>query len=580
MYTSSPSPRWLPAAIIVSSALALGACKPQEPKPVPAPETAASTEPVTAEAKEAAKQIAADYLRDQITTISSDEFEGRGPATPGDTKTREYLVEQLKQIGFAPGGSDGSYQQTFDVVGVASDMPRQWSFEKDGKTVAFKWWDQYIGSTGVQSERSSIKNAEVVFVGYGIQAPEYGWDDFKGQDLKGKVLLMLNNDPDWDEQLFAGNTRLYYGRWSYKYESAARQGAAGAIIVHTTPSAGYPFQVVQTSWSGEQVELPTAGEPRIQVKGWLTEDASRELVKFAGQDLDKLTASARSKDFQPVSLGVVTSLGFKNRLNRSSTGNVYGVLKGSDPALSEEYVIYTAHHDHLGVGAPDAAGDKIYNGAMDNASGVAQLLAIGKAFKSLPQPPKRSIMLLFVAAEEQGLLGSKYYAEHPSVAPGKIAANINYDGGNIWGRAKDIVYIGKGKSTMDDYVNAIAQMQGRVVTADQYPDRGFFYRSDQFNFAKIGVPALYLDTGTEFVDQAGDWGKHQHAAYEEKHYHQPSDEIAADWNFDGMIEDAQLGFYVGNNIANAAAADLPKWNPGDEFEAARKAALASTARAE
>ena len=580
MYTSSPSLRWLPAAIILSSALALAACKPHEPKPVPSPEGAAAAEPVSAEAKTAGKQITADYLRDQITKISSDEFEGRGPATPGDTKTRDYLVEQLKQIGFAPGGSDGSYQQIFDVVGVTSDMPKQWSFKKDGKTVGFKWWDQYIGSTGVQGESSSIKNAEVVFVGYGIQAPEYGWDDFKGQDLKGKVLLMLNNDPDWDEQLFAGNTRLYYGRWGYKYESAARQGAAGAIIIHTTPSAGYPFQVVQTSWSGEQVELPTAGEPRIQVKGWLTEGASRELVKFAGKDLDQLLTAAKSKDFQPVSLGVTTSIEFKNKINRSTTGNVYGVLKGSDPKLSEEYVIYTAHHDHLGIGAPDASGDKIYNGAMDNASGVAQLLAMGKAFKALPQPPKRSIMLLFVAAEEQGLLGSKYFSEHPTMQPGRIAANINYDGGNIWGRAKDIVYVGKGKSTMDDYVNAIAQMQGRVVTADQFPDRGFFYRSDQFNFAKIGVPALYLDTGTDFINKPGDWGKQQHAAYEEKHYHQPSDEIAADWNFDGMIEDAQLGFYVGNNIGNAAEVDLPKWNPGDEFEAARKAALAAVAKAE
>ena len=328
------------------------------------------------------------------------------------------------------------------------------------------------------------------------------------------------------------------------------------------------------------MELPPTGEPRVQLKSWLTEDAARELVKLSGQDLDQLVASAKSKDFTPVPLGVTTSLDFKNTINRSSTANVYGVLKGSDPSLSEEYVIYTAHHDHLGVGEPDAEGDKIYNGAMDNASGVAQLLAIGKAFKALPQPPKRSIMLLFVAAEEQGLLGSKFYAEHPSVAPGKIAANINFDGGNIFGRAKDIIYVGKGKSTMDGYVDAIAKMQGRVVTADQFPDRGFFYRSDQFNFAKIGVPALYLDTGTDFIGKPEGWGKEQHAIYEEKHYHQPSDEISADWNFDGMIEDAQLGFYVGNNVANASAADLPKWNAGDEFEAARKAALAQAAKSE
>ena len=570
MYTFSRRARLLSALLAIPVALA--ACKRQDPSPTPEPQTAA---PISAEAQSAAALITADDLRDQITTFSSDDFAGRGPATPEDAKARDYLVQQLQQIGFSPAGPDGGWQQSFDVVGITAHMPKQWTFSKGAKRVSFDWWDEYIAGSGVQQEKGAIRDAEVVFVGYGIQAPEYGWDDFKGQDLKGKVLLMLNNDPDWDPDLFAGDTRLYYGRWTYKYESAARQGAAGAIIIHTTPSAGYPFQVVQTSWSGEQVELPAEQEPRIQVKGWLTEAASRELVELAGQDLDKLVAAAKSKDFQPVPLGVKTSLAFTNTLKRSSTANVYGTLQGSDPQLRDEYVIYTAHHDHLGVGEPDAEGDKIYNGALDNASGVAQLLAIGKAFKALPTPPRRSIMLLFVAAEEQGLLGSQYYAEHPTVAPGKIAANINYDGGNIWGRAKDIVYVGKGKSTLDSYVEAIAQVQGRTVTPDQFPDRGFFYRSDQFNFAKIGVPALYLDTGTEFIGKPAGWGKEQHELFEEKHYHQPSDEIDASWTFDGMIEDAQLGFYVGLNVANAA--DMPAWIPGDEFEAARKAALDAVA---
>jgi len=294
-------------------------------------------------------------------------------------------------------------------------------------------------------------------------------------------------------------------------------------------------------------------------------------VKLAGQDLDKLVESAKSKDFQPVPLGVTTSLEFKNKINKSQTANVYGVLEGSDERLKSEYVIYSAHHDHLGVGEPDAKGDKIYNGAMDNASGVAQVLAIGKAFRALKTPPKRSIMLLMVAAEEQGLLGSKYYAEHPTVAPGKIAANINYDGGNIWGRTKDIIFIGKGKSTIDEYVDAIAKLQGRTVVPDQFPDRGFFYRSDQFSFAKIGVPALYLDAGTDFVGQPPGWGKQVHEEYEKEHYHQPSDEIQDSWNYDGMLDDAQLGFYVGLNVANAAQG--LGWVPGDEFEAARKKAL-------
>src|SRR5690349_6183623 len=271
MYTCSRNVRLLPALLVATALVTAAAgCKRQEPKPVPAPE--AAPPPVSAEAKTAAAQISADYLRDQITKFSADDMEGRGPATPGDIKARQYLVEQLQQIGFAPGAADGTYQQAFDVVGISSKMPKQWSFKKGGKSVSFKWWDQYIGSGGEQSEQSSFKNAEVVFVGYGIQAPEYGWDDFKGQDLKGKILLMLNNDPDWDPKLFAGNTRLYYGRWVYKYESAARVGAAGAIIVHTTPSAGHPWQVVTSSWSGEQFGLPAEGEPRVQFRGWATEE--------------------------------------------------------------------------------------------------------------------------------------------------------------------------------------------------------------------------------------------------------------------------------------------------------------------
>lgn len=559
-------------AALLGVAVSFAACKRQEPA---ATAPAANVPPpvVSAEAKKAAEQITADYLRTQIATISSDEFEGRGPATPADTKTREYLVEQLKQIGFEPGGPDGGWQQIFDVIGVEARMPKQWKFAKDGKNVSFKWWDQYIAGSGVQSEKASIKNAEVVFVGYGIQAPEYGWDDFKGQDLEGKVLLMLNNDPDWDPALFAGNTRLYYGRWSYKYESAARQGAAGAIVIHTTPSAGYPFQVVQTSWSGEQVELPAGDEPRLQAKAWLTESAARDLVKLSGNDLDKLVEAAKSKDFKPVALGVSTSLEFTNKITRSTTGNVYGVLRGSDPTLASEYVIYSAHHDHLGVGAPDADGDKIYNGAMDNASGVAMLLAMGKAFKALPTPPRRSIMLLFVAAEEQGLLGSQYYARHPTVPSGKIAANVNFDSGNIWGKTRDVTYIGKGKSSLDAVVEAVAATQDRVVKGDQFPDRGSFYRSDQFSFAKVGVPALYVGGGTDFVGRPEGWGKEQRESYEAKNYHQPSDEIDDSWNFDGMIEDSQLGFWTGLNIANAAA--MPTWVAGDEFEAARKQALAA-----
>jgi Zn-dependent M28 family amino/carboxypeptidase len=504
--------------------------------------------------------------------VSSDEFEGRGPTTRGDQKMRGYLVEQLKALGYEPGGADGAWEQPVELVGTKAAMPPVWTFTKGGKSFNAKWYDQYIAGSGVQADKGAIKNAELVFVGYGIQAPELGWDDFKGKDLKGKVLLMLNNDPDWDPALFAGTTRLWYGRWDYKYLSAARQGAAGAIIIHTTPSAGYPFQVVQTSWSGEKFELPDDGkQPRIQVKGWMTEDAVKDLVKLAGQDLGKLVESAHSKDFQPVPLGIKTSMSFTNKVSHGKTANVFGMLKGADPTLGQELVVYSAHHDHLGIGKPDATGDKIYNGAMDNGAGCAQVLAIAKAFKALPAPPKRSVMILFVAAEEQGLLGSEYFATHPTIPIGKVAVDINFDGGNIWGKTRDITYVGKGKTSVDATLDALAARQHRVVKPDQFPDRGSFYRSDQFSFAKVGVPGVYLGSGTDFVGRPDGWGREQHEAYERKSYHQPSDQISPDWNFDGMIENAQLGFALGVQLANAPTG--PAWTPGDEFESIRKASL-------
>ena len=455
-------------------------------------------------------------------------------------------------------------------------MPKTWDFQAGGKTLPLKYWDDFIAVSGAQAPTSTLRDAELVFVGYGIQAPEYQWDDFKGTDLKGKVLVMMNNDPDWNPQLFEGNRRLYYGRWTYKYESAARQGAAGAIIIHTTPSAGYPWQVVQTSWSGEQFELPATGEPRIQVAGWATEDATRKLLAAAGQDLAKLIDQAKKREFKPVPLGITTSLALTNKLTRVKTANVLGLLPGSDSSLKSEVVLFSAHHDHLGIGEPDKSGDKIYNGAVDNAAGCAQVLAIAKAFAKLPQRPRRSILFAFVAAEEQGLLGSEYLAKHPPVPAGKIAANINYDGGNVLGRTKDLTYIGLGKSSLDSLVQALATRQGRELLGDQFPDRGFFYRSDQFNFAKIGVPAIYLDSGTDYIGKPKDWGKQQVEDYEEHRYHQPSDEFDPKWTYDGMIEDAQLGFYAGLSIADTPR--LPAWNPGDEFEAARKRALAEVAK--
>jgi Zn-dependent M28 family amino/carboxypeptidase len=522
-------------------------------------------------ADEASGLITADYMRDIIVEISSDAYEGRGPGSRGDAKAREYLVAEMERLGLQPGAADGGWEQKFDLVGVNTMQPETWAFKGHGETRALKQWDDFIVSSGVQEERTGISNAEVVFVGYGIQAPEYDWDDFKGADLEGKVLLIMNNDPDWDPELFEGETRLWYGRWDYKYLSAAKQGAAGAIIIHTTPSAGYPFQVIQTSWTGEQFELPAGDEPRNRVKAWVTEDAARELVAMAGKDLDALREAAYNRDFEPVPLGITTSIAMDVKLNRTESANVLGLIPGSDPELSGEVVIYTAHHDHLGIGEPNEAGDTIYNGARDNASGVSVVLAIARALNALPEAPRRSSLFAFVGAEEQGLLGSLYYANNPTFAPGRIAANINYDNPNILGDTHDVTFVGLGKSSIDQILELIAEEQGREVKPDQFADKGYFYRSDQFSLAKIGVPAMYLKPGTDYVDRPPGWGREQQDHYTNVHYHQPSDEYNDSWDFTGLIEDALLGYWTGLAIANAD--EMPAWKPGDEFEAARLKAI-------
>ncbi len=527
---------------------------------------------ITAEVEKAAEVITRPLLEAPIRYLSDDALEGRGPSSRGDEIARLYLATQMEALGLQPGARDGRWQQPFPIIGINATVPDRWDFARGSDRVTLRRWDDFIAGSGVQTERAAISNAELVFVGYGIEAPEYKWDDFKGAYLKGKVLVMLNNDPDWDPALFEGTRRLYYGRWTYKYESAARQGAAGAIIIHTVPSAGYPWQVVQVGFSGEQFELPDDGEPRLQVAAWTTEDATRKLMTAAGHDLDKMVASARSRDFRPVPLGITTSFSLQNKISSVETANVMGLLPGSDPVLKNQVVVYTAHHDHLGVGEPDATGDRIYNGALDNASGTSQVLAIARAFMELPEPPKRSILFLFVGAEESGLLGSEYYARYPTFAPGRFAANINVDGGNMWGSTRDVVQVGYGKNTLDTLAAQLAGMQGRELKPDQYPDRGFYYRSDQFNFAKIGVPALYLKTGVDFVGRPAEWGREQIEDRERVKYHQPGDELDESWNFDGMIQDAVLAFMAG--VALAKQEQLPAWTPGDEFEAIRLKALA------
>jgi Zn-dependent M28 family amino/carboxypeptidase len=521
--------------------------------------------------KVAAKVITAPLLISHVRFLADDLLEGRAPGTRGDALAQAYIASQFEGLGLKPAGTAGSYLQPFELVGLEGH-PETMTFRTASERLELKFREDFIAGAGVQTSPVVLEDSELVFVGYGIVAPEFQWDDFKGMDLRGKTLLILNSDPAEDPHLFAGRTRLWYGRWDYKYLQAAKVGAAAALLLHTTPSAGYPWRVVQSSWTGEQFELPASAGPRLQVKAWATEDASRRLVQLGGHALEALVAAAQKREFRPVPLGVKVSTRFTHQVRRRPTANVLGVLPGSDPGLAGEAVLYTAHHDHLGMKAEAPPGeDAIYNGAVDNASGVAEMLAVARAFQALPKAPRRSVLFAAVAAEEQGLLGSEYLAGHLPFPAGRIAANINIDGANIHGRTKDLTVIGLGKSSLDGLITALAGAQGREVKGDQLADRGFFYRSDQFSFAKRGIPAAYFSSGLDFVGRPEGWGLRQREAWEGQHYHHASDELRPEWDWSGAVEDTQLYFLLGAHVARAPG--LPRWTPGDEFEAARREAL-------
>ena len=531
---------------------------------------------LTDEERAAASTIRENRVRADVRFLSSDLLEGRGPATRGDRLAREYLASRFEAIGLEPGAPGGSWEQGFDLVGVTAACPEVLRFSRGTAGTDLRFHEDYVAFSGAQAPEVRVDDAEVVFVGYGIVAPEQGWDDYKGADLKGRVLLVMNNDPESDPQAFAGKRRLYYGRWDYKYEMAARLGAAGAIIVHTDASAGYGWKVVQSSWTGEQLSLPAVpGEPTLPVKAWATEEACRRIARLGGHDLDALRAAAERRDFRPVPLGVRLSLALRNEVSRRPSANVVGRLPGRDPVLSGEAVVYSAHHDHLGTRRGPAGEPVVYNGALDNASGLATMLAIAEAFVARPERPRRSILFAAVAAEEQGLLGSSYLARHSPVPPGRLAANVNIDGMGIWGRTRDVPVIGLGKSSLDDWVRAIAEAQGRAVVPEALPDKGAYYRSDHLSFARAGVPAVTVDAGTEVLGKPPGWGRDRQREWEAAHYHQPTDDLTG-WDFSGAIEDAQLLFLLGAKVADAPLA--PSWRPGDEFEAARQKAPAELGR--
>jgi len=541
--------------------LSLAACA-EGPPTVERTPAQAGTEPMP---------IASSELLADTKALSADALEGRAPGSDGDRRTREILARRLADAGVEP-AFDGSFEQPFELVGVTTHLPERWLFRAAGGGEAvFRLRDDFIGASGVQASEASVEDAEVVFAGYGIRAPEEGWDDFKAADLRGKMLLLLNDDPDWDPDLFAGERKLYYGRWRYKYESAASVGAAGAILVHTTPSAGYPWDVVLNSWSGEQFSLPAAQGPRTLLHAWMTEDAARRLVGMAGRDLASLVESARSRDFRPVSLGIRTSIRVESAVRRSRTANVAGIVPGSGPERSREVLVLTAHHDHLGVGTPDERGDGIYNGALDNAVAMAQVLAIARRIVSLPVRPARSFLFLFPAAEEQGLLGSGYFVQSGRFPPSRIVADINFELGNVWGRTRDVVVFGMGKSTLEDLLLGLAKSQGRTVHPEKDVRAGWYYRSDSFSFAQAGVPAIWFRSGTDVSGRPPGWGDEAWEAWIRTRYHRPSDEVSGDWNLEGLAEDARLGLALALEVGGTATP--PSWYPGDEFGSARRRSI-------
>jgi Zn-dependent M28 family amino/carboxypeptidase len=569
--------RLLTSAICVL-ALAVTACskEPAQPASTAAP---AAQAPAPIPVAQLPKVDQARVL-DHIKALASDEMEGRSPGSAGEEKTVAYLETQFKQIGLQPGNPDGTYIQKVPLVGITGAQTSPLTFTKGAQKLGLKWRDDVVAWSRHVAPAASIAGSDVLFAGYGVEAPEYNWNDFKDVDVKGKTIVVLISDPaipdpanpaGLDAKMFNGKAMTYYGRWTYKFEQGARKGAAAVLIVHETGPAGYGFNVVQGNLS-ERFDLiaPDKNMGRASVEGWITTDAAKKLFALGGQDFDALKKQALSRDFRPVPLGVKASMSLANTLRTIDSRNVVAKLEGSDPALKDEYVVYSAHWDHLGVGAP-VNGDKIYNGALDNASGVGAVLEIARALKQAQPQAKRSFLFLMVTAEEKGLLGSEYYSLNPLYPLAKTAAAINIDTVNQWGPTKDISVVGLGASDLDDYLRQAAQEQGRTITPDPEPEKGFYYRSDHFNFAKQGVPALDPDSGVEYEGKPADWGQAKRDEYTKNDYHAPSDQVKPDWDLSGAMQDAQLFVAVGYRVANAAT--LPEWKPGNEFKAKRDAML-------
>ena len=527
----------------------------------------------------ALEAITPDGLLAHIKVLASDEFEGRAPGTKGEELSVKYISDQFKKIGLKPGNPDGTYTQEVPLAGIKSE-PRM-SFTIGDKTIDLKYPDDFVASSARLQPEIKVGKSDVVFVGYGIVAPEYGWDDYKDVDVRGKTLLMLIGDPPipdskdpskLDEKMFKGKAMTYYGRWTYKYEIAAQKGAVAAIIVHETQPAAYPWQVVRSSWGKENFELdnPNKNMEAVSARSWITLDVAKKMVADCGQDFDALKKTAIAKDFRPTALTAKANIQIKQQIREFKSHNVIGKLEGSDAKLKDEYVIYTAHWDHLGR-HPELQGDQIFNGAIDNASGVGSIMQIAAAFMKVNPPPKRSVLFMATTAEEAGLLGAKFYAEHLLYPLEKTLADINIDGVNPWGKTRDLEDLTNGNSDLDDLLSQAAARHGRVMKPNSEPEKGGFYRVDSFEFAKAGVPVLHAARGIEIIGKPPEYGKQKRDEFVAKHYHQPSDEVDPAWDLSGAVQDLQLLFEVGYQVANGDK--FPEWKAGSEFKAKREAML-------
>ncbi len=541
--------------------------------------TKSTANAVPAPVQRAMKAVDVNALKAHTRFLSSDLLEGRGPGTRGDALTTQYLASQLESYGLQPFGDSGSYFQKVPLLGLALDPATSTvSFQKSGGSAIgpLKYLEDYVGMDESQNETGAI-DSEVIFVGHGVVAPEYNWDDYKGIDPRGKTLVMLVNDPPASEaepDLFRGRARTYYGRWTYKYEIGAAKGAQAVILIHTDEAAGYGWQVVRNSWGRERSYTKRgASDPSLRFAGWMTERIANDLFRAGGNDLASLTRAAASRDFRPVSLGHRFTGNMVTRIRPFDTNNVVARMEGSDAKLRDEAILYTAHHDHLGIGTPDATGDAIYNGAIDNGTGAALVLELARVWAGTTPKPKRSVVFAFVAAEEQGLLGSGWYAKKPAVPAGRTALALNFDAMYMIGRVRDVTMIGVERTTFKNSAERVTKALGLHIVPDQDPEQGFYYRSDHFPLAKAGVLAFSVDGGHDVIGKPADWGRKMADEYRQKNYHQPSDEIAADWDWSSGVQMGQLGFWLGWEAANAAA--IPNWLPGEEFRAARDKALSA-----